>query len=60
MTATWQEVFATERIIHYHAIRVREAIRQTEDRSSGDAPVILVHLAYDHARDAAHAARGGR
>jgi hypothetical protein len=46
--------------IRYHAVRVREAIRQTEDpqvRAFGDCLVILDHLAYDHARDAAHAAR---
>jgi hypothetical protein len=52
-------VTRAERIL-YHAARVREAIRQTEVRSFGDALVILDHLAYDHARDAAHAARGGR
>jgi len=46
-------------LITYHALRVREAVRQTEDpqvRTFGDALMILDHITYAHAREAAHAA----
>ena len=48
-----------ERIQH-HALRVREAIAQAQDpqvRTFGDCLVVLDCLAYDHAKDAAHAAQ---
>ena len=46
--------------ITYHVARVREALAQARDpqvQALGDSLIILDHLAYDHARDAAHAAR---
>lgn len=49
--------------ITYHAERVREAIRQSEDpavQSFGPCLVVLDGLAYVHAKDAAHAARSAR
>ena len=46
----------------YHAARVRETLTQARDpqvRTFGDCLVVLDCLAYDHAKDAAHAAQEG-